>query len=139
MATDRDVAGALGATDLFSSLNQRALKRVADTAKVVQHQAGKQITEEGGAGVGFHLILDGQATVTVHGKERKPLSAGDYFGEISLIDGKPRSATVTAESDLTTASIVSWQFQPLLREEPEVASALLLVMCERLRAAEESA
>jgi len=63
----------------------------------------------------------------------------DYFGEISLIDGKPRSATVRAESDLTTASLVTWNFRPLLDEVPGLAQALLLVLCERLRAVEQAA
>jgi CRP-like cAMP-binding protein len=138
MASDPDIAAALGATDLFASLDRRALGRVAGSARVVRHQAGKQVTEEGGSGVGFHLILDGRASVDVHGSARRELDAGDYFGEISLVDGKPRSATVTAETDLTTASLTSWDFQPLLIEEPQVTKALLLVMCARLRSAEQT-
>lgn len=138
MASDPDVAAALGATDLFASLDKRALNRVAASARVVHHQAGKQLTEQGTGGIGFHLILEGRATVDVHGAARKSLEVGDYFGEISLIDGLPRSATVTADSDLTTASLTSWDFQPLLLEEPAVTKALLLAMCARLRAAEQA-
>jgi CRP-like cAMP-binding protein len=136
MAADPNVVAALSKTDLFSSLSKRALERVASQATVVHHEAGKEITEEGGGGVGFHLITDGSASVTVHGAQKGSLGPGQYFGEISLIDGKPRSATVKAETPLTTVSLVTWVFTPILDEVPEVSKALLKVMCARLRAAE---
>jgi CRP/FNR family transcriptional regulator, cyclic AMP receptor protein len=138
MAADRSVVEALGQTDLFSSLDKRALQQVAAQAKVVDHAAGKEVTEQGGTGVGFHLILSGTAAVTVNGLERPDLGPGQYFGEISLIDGLPRSATVTAKEALKTVSLVSWTFTPLLEEEQGLAKALLVVMCARLRAAEAS-
>jgi len=137
MAADPRIVDAFAKTDLFRGLERRALERVADTAKTVHHASGKSLTSEGQSGIGFHLILEGTAAVTVHGEERRTLKPGDYFGEISLIDGKPRSATVTAKENLTTASIVSWEFEPLLIEEPQITKALLLVMCSRLRAAEK--
>jgi CRP-like cAMP-binding protein len=136
MAADATVVKALADTDLFGSLSTKALKRVAGAARVVRHPAGKQVTEEGGRGVGFHLITEGTASVYVGDSRRPDLGPGNYFGEISLIDGKPRSATVTAATDLSTISLVSWAFSPLLMEEPELTKALLLVMCARLRAAE---
>jgi CRP/FNR family transcriptional regulator, cyclic AMP receptor protein len=138
MAADPYVVEALGQTDLFSSLGGRALKRIASQVKVVDHAAGKEITEQGGGGVGFHLILAGTVSVTVNATERPDMGPGQYFGEISLIDGQPRSATVTAKDDVRTLSLVSWAFTPILREEPEVANALLDVMCARLRIAENS-
>jgi CRP/FNR family transcriptional regulator, cyclic AMP receptor protein len=137
MATDLQIIDALGATDLFSSLSKRHLRQVADSVHVVHHEAGKQITSEGNEGVGFHLILDGQATVRVHGGQPKSLTAGDYFGEISLIDGKPRSATVSADTDLTTASLVSWEFHRLALKEPTILDGLLHGMCTRIRATED--
>lgn len=138
MAADPSVVKALSQTDLFSSLSKRALERVASQARVVQHTAGKEITEEGGGATGFHLIASGAASVTVGGEERPELGPGQYFGEISLIDGKPRSATVTAKTQLETISLVEWVFRPILDEEPEVAKGLLKVMCARLRAVESS-
>ena len=136
MAADPNVVKALGQTDLFGSLSSRSLNRVASAARVVPHAAGKEITEEGATGVGFHLITSGTASVTVGGNPRPSLGPGDYFGEISLIDGNPRSATVTAETDLETIALVSWDFTPVLTSEAEVSYALLKVMCSRLRAAE---
>jgi CRP/FNR family transcriptional regulator, cyclic AMP receptor protein len=135
-AADPDVVDMLRSTDLFSSLSRRTLNKVAAQVQVTSHPAGKQITEQGGGGVGFHLITAGRATVTVGGQERATLGPGDYFGEIALIDGKPRSASVTADEDLSTLFLASWIFKPLLNDEPELAVALLHVMCARLRAAE---
>ena len=105
-------------------------------SRPVDHAAGKEITEEGGSATGFHLIRTGTASVTVGGQPRAGLGPGQYFGEISLIDGKPRSATVTADGPLQTISLASWSFKPILDEQPGVARALLVVMCERLRRAE---
>jgi CRP-like cAMP-binding protein len=126
----------LGRTDLFAGLSKRHLSSIAGQARLVHHQQGKDITEQGGGAAGFHLIKDGTASVQVSGQDRPALGPGDYFGEISMIDGKPRSATVHAESEMTTISIPSWSFHPILEEEPEVAKVLLKVLCARLRAAE---
>jgi CRP/FNR family transcriptional regulator, cyclic AMP receptor protein len=137
MAADPAIVDALGKTDLFGSLSPRALRKVAATAREISHPDGKEITEEGGSGVGFHLIRAGKATVSVGGAARPDLGPGDYFGEISLIDGRPRSATVTAHDNLRTISLVQWDFLPILDSEPEVSKGLLKHLCERLRAAEE--
>ena len=136
MAADQEIVQALGSTDLFSGVSKRALNAIADQARVVRHEAGKEITEEGGGAVGFHLIREGEASVTVAGGSKPSLGPGDYFGEISLIDGKPRSATVRAETPLTTISLASWSFLPILDDQPEVSKALLRALCARLRAAE---
>jgi len=136
VAADPEVVEALRTTDLFSSMSRRTLQKLAARTETTSHPAGKQIIEQGGSGVGFHLITSGNATVVVSGQKRQDLGPGDYFGEIALIDGRPRSATVTATTDLTTLFLSSWVFKPLLAEEVELAHALLLVMCARLRALE---
>jgi CRP/FNR family transcriptional regulator, cyclic AMP receptor protein len=136
MAADPEIVQALSGTDLFHGLSQKALKAIASQARVVRHDAGKEITEEGGGAAGFHLIREGTASVTVHGNSRPSLGPGDYFGEISMIDGQPRSATVKAETPMSTIALASWSFHPILDEEPEVSKALLRVLCARLRAAE---
>ena len=138
LMNDVDVVEVLRRTDLFAAVDSKGLKSIAKQAKVVQHPAGKEIAQEGGGAAGFHLIVAGEASVHVHGHARADLGAGDYFGEIALIDGKPRSATVVATSPLTTVSLASWDFRPILNSEPGVAVGLLKVMCERLRAAESS-
>lgn len=137
MATDSATVKALGATDLFSALSRRSLATVAASAKVTSHPAGRQLVTEGQEGVGFHLIVDGTVSVMVGGKRRGRMGPGQYFGEMSMIDGGPRSATITADTAVTTIYLSAWNFRPILKSEPEVARALLLVMCARLRAAEK--
>jgi CRP/FNR family transcriptional regulator, cyclic AMP receptor protein len=100
------------------------------------HRPGTTITQQGVEGAGFHLILDGTAVVEVGGEVRATLVEGNSFGEISLIDGRPRSATVIAgENGLTTMAISPLAFEPLL-DDPEVSRTLLKVVTARLRAAE---
>lgn len=133
---DVDVIDVLRRTDLFAEVGAKALKSIAAQAKVVRHDTGTEIAQEGGGAAAFHVIAEGTASVSLHGLPRRELAAGDYFGEIALVDGKPRSATVVATSPLTTIALVSWEFRPMLREEPGVAFELLRVMCHRLREAE---
>jgi CRP-like cAMP-binding protein len=136
MAADPEIVQALRSTDLFAAASDKALSAIAAQARVVRHPEGKDITEEGGGAAGFHLIRSGNVSVSVGGNPRPDLGPGDYFGEISMIDGKPRSATVHATSPVTTISLASWAFHPILDEHPEVTKELLKVMCARLRAAE---
>ena len=133
------VVEALGSTDLFGPLPRRALHRVAEATSTVHHDAGKQLATQGQEGVAFHLIVEGTATVTVGGRPGHQLGKGDYFGEIALIDGEPRSATVTVDSPMTTIALTTWDFRPLLDEEPSIAKALLLAMCARIRRSEATA
>ena len=138
MPPDPAIIDALGATDLFRSLDRRALNKVAGAVKTTEHDAGKVLTTQGRDGVAFHLILEGTATVSVDGRPGRQIGKGAYFGEISMIDGEPRSATVTADEPLKTAALTAWEFRPLLDDEPSIAKALLLVMCGRLRQAERT-
>ena len=135
---DVDVVDVLRRTDLFAAVGAKELKRIAAAAKVVRHAAGAEILQEGGGAAAVHVIVAGTAAVNLHGRAHRELGMNDYFGEIALIDGKARSATVVATSPLTTVALASWEFRPILREEPTVAFELLKVMCSRLRAAESS-
>lgn len=127
-----DLADVLARTELFAGMAPRHVRAVAKQMTVAQHHAGDVITTEGRSGVGFHLILEGMATVeTGRGVHLKP---GDYFGEVSLIDGLPRTATVRADTDLRTAVLAPWDFTPVLTEHPEMTLVLLRGLCARLRA-----
>jgi CRP/FNR family cyclic AMP-dependent transcriptional regulator len=137
MAADTATIKALRATDLFSSLSRRSLTMVAESAKVIHHPAGQQLVTEGSEGLGFHLIVEGTLSLVVGGKRRGRMGPGQYFGDMSMIDGGPRSATITTETPVTMIYLSSWKFRPILKAEPEIARALLLVMCARLRAAEK--
>jgi CRP-like cAMP-binding protein len=123
--------------ELFQGLSKRHLKRLVGESREVRHSAGHHVAEEGLGSLAFHLILEGDAEVR-HGDEPlRTLGVGDYFGEISIIDGKPRSATVAAGDDgLTTFAIPYQSFQKLLDDEPGFARTLLTTLCSRLREAE---
>ena len=127
-----DVAAQLRAVPLFSHLNDPDLERVAGRMKQVRFSSGSMVATQGQHGVGFHLVIDGAAEVTKDGSKVAELGPGGYFGEIGLIDGGARSATVTATSDLTTLSLVSWDFKPLL-DNPEFTKALLIGLCRLAR------
>jgi CRP-like cAMP-binding protein len=131
-----DTEQQLASVDLFSGLSKRQLGKLRDRARAVQHTAGQEVSREGLGSLAFHLVLDGTATVTLQGREVRTLGPGDYFGEISMIDGKPRSATITAGDGFTTLVIPHAEFDRMLGEEPDFARALLVTLCARLREAE---
>ena len=133
---ETDVADALRAVDLFAGLGRKSVDKVVRRVQHVDHAAGKEISTAGKGGIAFHLIRSGTADVVVGGTVVRTLGPGDYFGELSLIDRKPRSATVRTTSPMSTYTIVAWDFTPLLDDEPELTKALLLATCERLRSAE---
>ena len=123
---------------LFSGFGDKELQRVAAIAKEVDFPAGKVIAKQGESGVGFHMIVEGEASVSVDGINHATLGPGAYFGEMSLLDGGPRSATVAAATDLKTVSLTSWDFNALLDQFPELARTLLIQLSGRLRSVEKS-
>ncbi len=131
--TDESVLRALRPVTLFEDLSDRELKAVADAGRVVSHDTGQAITSEGESGVGFHLIIEGSAEVTVGGDRRARLGPGDHFGEISLIDGGPRTATVTVLEPTRTFSLSAWTFGPLLDKHPQITRKVLLGLCKVVR------
>jgi hypothetical protein len=99
---------------------------------------GETVTKEGADAAAFYLIESGTATVTVGGAFRRTLGAGDHFGEIALIDGRARSATVTADGELVCQGITLWDFQPLVQRNPTMAWTLLQTLAGMLRQAGET-
>jgi CRP/FNR family cyclic AMP-dependent transcriptional regulator len=128
----------LSRVDLFHGLTSAELKTVLGQSKEMSFRPGEVVAAEGSKAGRFYLILGGEATVDVGGRYRPSLGPGDYFGEISLIDGGPRSATVTAVTELQTLSIASFNFRALLKEQPPLAIKLLAQLCRRLRSSEQS-
>ena len=98
---------------------------------------GETVTKEGADAAAFYLIESGTATVTVGGAFRRTLSAGDHFGEIALIDGRARTATVTADGVLVCQGITLWDFQPLVQRNPTMAWTLLQTLAGMLRQASQ--
>ncbi len=125
---------AAGAVDLlkrvplFSDLDRKELERVANSMKERTFGAGDTVTAEGQTGVGFFVIADGEAKVTVGGQERRRLGPGDYFGEVALLNESARTATITAESELKCYGLTSWEFRPLVETHGTIAWKLLQVM-----------
>jgi CRP-like cAMP-binding protein len=126
-------AETLGSVQLFSLLSKRDLSRLAKTTHEHTYEAGKVLTLEGKAGVGFFVIVEGTAKVEIKGKRVKRLGPGDYFGEMALIDDGPRSALVTAETELRCQVLTDWQFRDFVQEHPKVAWALLKALVQRVR------
>src|SRR5947209_3897778 len=126
----------LNKAKLFEALPDAEMRSIEKQMKVVKHPKGHEIVVRGDGGVGFMVITDGKASVkTVSGRTRE-LGPGDSFGEMALLDHEGRSATITADSDVTLATIPEWNFKPFLKEHPEVAYRLLQTLSQRIRQAE---
>jgi CRP/FNR family transcriptional regulator, cyclic AMP receptor protein len=124
----------LSGVPIFSELSPKELAAIARAAKEITHREGSVLAREGESGIGFFLITDGAAKVTVGGRTRTTLKPGDFFGEISLLDGGPRTATVTAETPITMLGLTQWVFKRLIEQYPSIATKMLKVMAARLRA-----
>ena len=109
---------------LLSGISQRDRKRLAKSMKELTFPAGKQIVVEGGA------------VVTIGGREVRMLGPGDYFGEMALVHGEERSATVTADSELRCLTMTSWVFKGFVTDHPNVAWELVQTLARRLRESE---
>lgn len=123
---------------LFGNLSQRQLNLIAKHADEVNLPAGKVLAKQGELGLEFLLLVEGRARVQKNGKVIAHLAAGDFFGEMSLIDGKPRSATVIAETPVTLLVIHRRSFNYLLDTIPGLPRKILITLCERLRQADET-
>jgi CRP/FNR family transcriptional regulator, cyclic AMP receptor protein len=138
-ATSADWTDVLAAVPLFSELPRRQIARLTRAAKIQRLPAYTRIVAAGQRGDSFCLILEGSATVRATGRRPVLLKAGDFFGELSLLDGLPRSATVEAQEEVLLARIGRKDFLRLVQREPKVALALLKTLAARLRGAEKSA
>lgn len=127
---------ALDTVPIFAGLSKRQRSRLLDASRVVEHAAGREVATEDEGALALHVILSGTVAVSMGGVDKRTLGAGDHFGEISMIDGKRRSATVTAAEPLTTLAVPHLAFQSLLDDDPTCARELLMVLCARLREAE---
>jgi CRP-like cAMP-binding protein len=118
---------------LFKSLSEKQLRTLASEMTERRFGEGTELTAEGSGGAGFFVIESGSAKVTVDGQERSTLGKGDFFGEIALIDGGSRTATITGATDGVAYGLTRWQFKPLIEMHGEIAWALLETMAQRLR------
>src|SRR2546423_2000958 len=131
--------GTLAEVPLFGGLPKRHLRRIAKLAHIRRFAPGSAMVRTGDAGRSFFVLLDGRAKVVRAGGRARRLGAGDYFGEMALLDDAPRSADVVAEGEVLALTIGRPEFAKLLRAEPSLAQALLRTLAARLRAAEAHA
>jgi CRP-like cAMP-binding protein len=125
---------AVNEVPLFASLRPEDAAQVAIRFKERRFAAGETVTKEGSGGAAFFLIQSGEATVSVHGQPRSVLKAGQHFGEIALIDGGARAATITAATELVCYGLTYWDFRPLVQHNPAIAWGLLQSLAKILRA-----
>ena len=133
------IASELGKIPMFAACSNRELQTVARAVREVEHPAGTVIAREGEPGIGLFVITDGTASVTIGGRKKGSLEPGEFFGEIALLDGGPRTATVTADTDVKLLGLTEWVFRGLLQEHPSIAVKTLQAMAARLRSATKAA
>jgi CRP/FNR family cyclic AMP-dependent transcriptional regulator len=123
---------------MFSSLSQRHLREIGKHADQVKVEAGRVLAQQEKKGWEFIFIVDGKARVEKDGKVIRQLSEGDFFGEISLIDGEPRTATVISDTDMTLLVVNKTSFDHLLDKIPGLQRKILIALCKYLRSAEKA-
>ncbi len=136
VSAQRDPVAALGRVGLFADMDRRQAEQIARLLKLRPFPKGETIIMEGSGGAAFFLIDSGEATVSKKGVPVATLGPGDYFGELALIDGGPRSATVTAATDLVCYGLTFWEFRPLIERNSGIAWKLLQALANRLREAD---
>jgi CRP/FNR family cyclic AMP-dependent transcriptional regulator len=124
---------------LFSTLNKKELTLVGRASDEVRVPAGKVLVSEGAIGREFYLILEGQAIVRRGGRRVAMLGPGQYFGELSLLDRGPRTATVVADTDMALLVLGQREFSAILEAVPAVSHKLLEAMANRLRECDSKA
>jgi CRP/FNR family cyclic AMP-dependent transcriptional regulator len=128
----------LSRVPLFAGLSRRDLRRLAEHADVVSFRQRETIVQAGRPGGTFYVMMEGEAKAERDGRTIGRMTPGDFFGEISLLDGGPRTASVVAETPVTAIRIFKRSFDRVITQEPTVASKILAVVAKRLREAERS-
>jgi CRP-like cAMP-binding protein len=115
----------LGRVEIFRDLDRGELSEIANSMRQYTYEAGRSVVTEGEGAVGFFVIEEGTAKASVANEQVRTLGPGDYFGEIALLSGAPRTATVTAETDLTCWALTSWAFRPIVERNSSIAWKLI--------------
>ena len=118
---------------LWSGLTEKELKVIARSFKELKYESGDIIVRKGEAGVGFYLMAEGTVEVRSDGKVLSTLGPGQFFGEMSVLDGQPRSADVVALEPSRCLAMSSWSFKSIVSEHPKMALKMLQEFVRRLR------
>ena len=130
--------GHLERVPLFSGFNEDELRRVAELSRIVEAPVGTVITQIGEPGDSFFVIIDGMVAVRTPVGAGSQLRPGDFFGEMSLVDGEPRSATIVATTDLRLLIVDRFHFWRLLDETPDLTRRILTILSRRVRRLEQT-
>ncbi len=135
MGAKRELTELLADVGIFSRCTTRQRRTIARHAQIAELSAGVELVRKGEPGDALFVILEGEAVVSAEGAELNRVGTGAYFGELAILDGEPRSATVVAETDVKVAVIGIRMFRTMLREFPDLAEQLLIALAGELRAA----
>ena len=127
------IADLLKQVPLLSTCSKKELSLLSGIADEMEFGAGETIFKEGDEGLGLQIVMEGETKVLINGRTRRKMGEGSFFGEIALLDGGPRTATVVAETDVRTLSIPAWSFNAVLKEQPSIALKMLPELAHRLR------
>jgi CRP-like cAMP-binding protein len=128
----------LGKVPLFSECNQKELSRIASLADEIEVDKGTTLTKEGMPGRECFVVSEGSAKATLRGKKLASYAPGDVFGEMSLLDNEPRSATITADSDMVLFVVDARSFWGLCEQAPSVTRKIMKSISQRLRRVEKA-
>ena len=131
--TPQRVLDLLALVPLFSSCTRAELREIAGLGTPVEVRAGSELIKEGASGREFFIVIEGEAECSVRGATAAILGPGDYFGEMALIDGGPRTATIRAASLLKVLVMDSREFSTLMLASPSISLRLLRNIAGRLR------
>ena len=123
----------LSETRLFAGVDAGGLARIADRVTELEVPAERVIARQGEIGTGFFIIVSGMVRVVRDGETLAELGPGDFFGELSVLDGKPRNAQVISTEPTTCLALATWEFEAVVNEQPSVALAILRELAGRLR------
>jgi CRP-like cAMP-binding protein len=129
----------IAACPLFTGLDAEQVQTVADQATEVEFPSGRVIARQGDVGTGFFIVADGLVRVVRDGDVIAMLGPGEFFGELSILDGQPRVAQVIAEEPTRCLALASWDFERVLLEHPPLMLGILRGVAGRLRSVTEAA
>ncbi len=127
----------LSRVPIFANCTPEEVSAIAAVAQESGFQTGQIIVTQGTPGQAFYLVLSGRVEIVRDGQSLGAFGPGDFFGEMSLLDHAPRSATIKALEPTTCLMLSSWDFKALLEKHPSIAVKLLEVLSRRLRVADE--
>jgi CRP-like cAMP-binding protein len=133
MAVKTDPTESLRRVPLLAGLDRKELELLAKLAKEQRYEPGATIVRSGASGHGLYIIKEGNVSVVRDGQKVASMGPGQFFGEISVLDGGPRTADVRADTDTVCLTLISWEIKPLLMDNAGISYKMLLEMVKRLR------